>query len=318
MSTADKLKRYKSLRSIDITRVNELLAIANQALYNDKLHSEFNQRFKQIENIYASFDKYQSSIVSAIVNSDLSTENVELEDKVRTDFETIYFQTKAIYENIFENKNIKPALDQTLSGLSTSRVKLPDIKITKFTGDIKLFSSFIDIYNALVHHNSELSNIEKFTHLHSYLEGPPKALIQCTPMTGNNYLVAYNTLVDRYLNPRLAATAYWNEIENSPRLTSENPQLLRKLLDVFSENIAALKNMNYPTEHWDFILVNKLLKRLDPETISRFEIAHGSNDFPTYKELTEFLSKQCIAYDTIAFSSPKIKYNPQQGTFKFG
>lgn len=316
MSTADKIKRYKSLRSIDITRVNELLVIANQALYNDKLHSEFNQRFKQIESIYASFDKYQSSIVNSIVSSDLPTENLEVEDKVRTDFETIYFQTKAIYENIFENKNIKPALDQTLSGLTTSRVKLPDIKITKFTGDIKLFSSFIDIYNALVHNNIELSNIEKFTHLHSYLEGPPKALIQCTPMTGNNYLVAYNALVDRYLNPRLAATAYWNEIENSPRLTSENPQLLRKLLDIFSENIAALKNMNYPTEHWDFILVNKLLKRLDPETISRFEIAHGSNDFPTYKELTEFLSKQCIAYDTIAFSSPLLRYKPQQKTFQ--
>jgi len=300
MST-DKFKKATAFRQIEINRVTELYNLAKKAVNDNSCHSEFKQRYRHINNMYTEFDKQQCIIISLVISQDELFNN---EDQVRADFECSYYYIKSVFAELFENELTNSGNNSNVANTNLlPKVKLPEIKINKFNGDIKQFTAFIDIYNALIHNNASLSNIEKFTHLHSYLEGAPKALIQCTPLTSANYLVAYNALVERYTNNRILATAHWNEIETTQRLTSENPQLLRKLIDIFTENIAALTNLRYPTAQWDFILVNMLLKRIDPITLSRFEINHASSILPTFKDLIDFLNKQCLAYDSIAFSS---------------
>lgn len=80
------------------------------------------------------------------------------------------------------------------------------------------------------------------------------------------------------------------------------PTVLRKLLDTFTENLSALKNFNFPVDEWDFVLVMIMLKRLDNNTVTRFEMEHCSTEVPKYQTIMDFLNKRCIALDTLSFS----------------
>ncbi|KAG5864624.1 hypothetical protein JTB14_001350 [Gonioctena quinquepunctata] len=124
----------------------------------------------------------------------------------------------------------------------------------------------------------------------------------CLSLTTDNHTIAYDALVKRYSNSRLRAQALWSELDNAPKVNSDNVSNLGKLLDYYSENLAALKQMKFPTDSWDFLLLMMLLKRLDHGIVTRFELEHGSSSIPKYIDLTDFLEKHCLALDTIDVS----------------
>ena len=118
-------------------------------------------------------------------------------------------------------------------------------------------------------------------------------------LSENNYRIAYEALCSRYQNKRVQSTFCWQEINNAPKLNTDHPQGLRNLLDIFAENLAALENLGFKVKEWDFILFNLLNKKLDANTVKRFELQYNPDniqiDLPTYKELVCFLNKQCMA-----------------------
>lgn len=302
MSTtiADKIKRCKIFRATEINKIHELYEVAQTAVDDRTTHTLFKLRCLEIDSIKEEFSKQHYALIALLAT--VEDANLRDEDTIRQTFDKEYFAIRTIYTDLFENV-LNETRDIDVPEMQNSNIKLPKVELIKFNGDIKLFPTFIDMFNALVHENRSLCSIEKFNYLISSLSGPPLSLVKCLPMTTNNYETAYNSLVDRYSNKRLLAVAYWTEIENSTKLTSENPNALRRLLDIFSENLAALKNLEFPVDQWDFILVNMLLKRLDSSTVTRFEMHHGSLEIPTYSELVDFLNKHCIALDTLTFGA---------------
>lgn len=56
-------------------------------------------------------------------------------------------------------------------------LKLPPLSISPFNGDIEQWSCFRDTFHALVHSRQDITNIEKFHHLRSALQGPAAQLI---------------------------------------------------------------------------------------------------------------------------------------------
>ena len=47
----------------------------------------------------------------------------------------------------------------------SSNLKLPGIELPKFNGDVLKFQNFWDQFEAAVHNNGDLPNVQKFTHL---------------------------------------------------------------------------------------------------------------------------------------------------------
>ncbi|KAG5879976.1 hypothetical protein JTB14_036188 [Gonioctena quinquepunctata] len=139
----------------------------------------------------------------------------------------------------------------------------------------------------MVHKNSALSNIVKFNYLIASLKGPPASLVQTLPLSSDNYLIASDDLIEIYSNKRLRSHTHWTAIESVPKSNRDNLSSLRNLLDVFSENFAALQVMDYPVDQWDFILTMMMLKKLDNVTITRFDMEHRSSDMPTHEEVFE-------------------------------
>ena len=62
-------------------------------------------------------------------------------------------------------------------------VKLPKFVLQKFDGDILRWKQFEESFEAAVHKNERISNVEKFTYLLGYLEKAPLQAVRNFPLT---------------------------------------------------------------------------------------------------------------------------------------
>ena len=77
-------------------------------------------------------------------------------------------------------------------------MKLPEMKLPNFKGELLEWKVFWASFDALIHSRSNLEPVVKFTYLNSCLSGEPKDLIKALAVTPANYTVAVSLLQDRY------------------------------------------------------------------------------------------------------------------------
>lgn len=298
-SNANKLKQARAYRGTAINRMAELYNVAKDAVDNASLYTLFQMRYEHINTIYDDFNEQHGVALSVL--SVQESEDIDAEEEIRSQFDDKYYTVQSIYYKLFKpNENSQPQAQ-----VKPSNIKLPKISIPIFNGDISNWPRFFGLYSSLIHKNNSLSNSEKFQYLLTYLDKEPLLLIKNIPVNDENYTIAFDHLYKRFQNTSILATHYWDKITDAPKLTTESPRALRQLIDTFNDNISALKNLKYPTEYWDFILFRTLLRKLDSETIKRFELQHGSCENPTYNQLQEFLLKQCNALDSVSRTTNK-------------
>ncbi|KAJ8977410.1 hypothetical protein NQ317_003191, partial [Molorchus minor] len=284
----------KTNRDLAIRRMNEIFEFARAAQADISLHNEFVARYENIEKIVGSFEAAHERIIAKI------TDEVEIqtEDTIRKHFDTRLYSIKAISSELTEQKLTQISLATPKVESKQSNIKLPKINLPVFDGSFKMWHSFFDLYNTLVHKNQSLTKIEKFQYLLTSLSNEPLSLIKSFPLSENNYESAYETLVKRYQNKRKLAFLYWEEIVNA-KLMSESCISLRKLLDIFNENLAILDNLNLPIKEWNFVLFHLLLTKLNKNTRQRFELENTSVDIPSFETLKHFVEAQCHAFDFV-------------------
>ncbi|KAJ8980478.1 hypothetical protein NQ317_013231 [Molorchus minor] len=115
----------------------------------------------------------------------------------------------------------------------------------------------------------------------------------------SSYVYAvYYTLFEREQEP--------NTSNSTAPVSNNKPNV--KLPRIEIPKFSALKNMEFPTDEWDFILFYMFSKHLDSDTMTRFELEHpDSSQVPTFESLKCFVLKQCNALDTIDFSNTKVQ-----------
>ncbi|KAJ8957790.1 hypothetical protein NQ317_005821 [Molorchus minor] len=260
---AEKIKKLKALRQSEIQKINDLLTVGQRARTDADVRPMFKTMCADVDEIKSEFSNQHTALISLVFN----TED-EFKDAlaIMSNFNKTFYEVK----NILNSFSVEtPAVKAESGSVNPAHINLPKIQLIKFKGDIQSFPTYLDMYDSLVHNNASLSAIEKFNYLISSLEGPPLSVVKCLQMSSANYEIAYTTLVKRYKNTRLLSQVHWSAIENSPKLNSDEPHALRNLLDIFSENLEALKILKHPVEHWDFILVTMLLKKIDISTATR-------------------------------------------------
>ena len=87
-------------------------------------------------------------------------------------------------------------------------VKLPKPELTKFDGYILNWQVFWDQCNSSINLNNNLSDIDKFSYLLSFMEDSVKSLILGFTPSSANYLHAIDLLRERYANPQVLISAY--------------------------------------------------------------------------------------------------------------
>ncbi|XP_050500892.1 uncharacterized protein LOC126880865 [Diabrotica virgifera virgifera] len=317
----DKLTKANLKRTTAFKRLQETYECGLKVSNDESLKPEFLARANAIDGTYNEFQSNHNTVISLINDDEFSSY-----DEMRLNADKAFYGVLSLKHDFLLNDSSSQAANMSTvdnSNFSNRRsvVNLPKLSLMRFEGSYKDFPTYFDVFNSLIHNNPDISNVEKFQYLLTSLGNEPLALIKGIPLTEGNYTVAYEKLEKRYKNTRILASHYYNEIFNAPSISKANSFELRKLLSVLSENVAALRVMKLPVDHWDFLLFNMLLNKLDSKTRTNFELEHSlSQELPTYRQLMSFLDRQCIALESvqyIASSSHKPKVNNEKHVSSF-
>lgn len=113
-------------------------------------------------------------------------------------------------------------------------------------------------------------------------------------INNNDYKAAWKVLEDAYEDKRLIIDTHIDALEMLPRMTLENGEELRKLIESCSKHVDALKNLQLPAEGLgEMILINTVAKRLDKVTRTLWESQLDQEECPSFSEMMDFLRERC-------------------------
>lgn len=188
-----------------------------------------------------------------------------------------------------------------------AEIKLPAIVIPKFAGDFSTWTSFHDLFEALVIKNNSLSNVNKLHHLKSSLTGEAELVLRHFNIEENNFQPAWDLLKRRFANKRLLVNAQFSKLLGQQKISNGSAELIRRILDISTESITSLKAQLENEQQFDAILIYILTQKLDTKTVEAWELTRNDiDDFPTFIEFSTFLENRCRMYDLVQGSTKLI------------
>ncbi|XP_062557801.1 uncharacterized protein LOC134222656 [Armigeres subalbatus] len=214
--------------------------------------------------------------------------------KERQEFNGRFYQAKAFLLDQVKLKQEPVDLNQTnATGVGNlDHVRLPQIKLQTFGGNVEEWLSFRDLFSSLIHGKAELPEVEKFYYLKGCLQGEPKNLIDSLPITSANYKIAWDLLLKRYDNSKHLKKLQVQALFKLPCLTKESSSDLHTLVDGFERIVQTLDNIVQPADYRDLLLVNMLTTRLDPVTRRGWEEFSSTKQQDTVEELSDYLQRR--------------------------
>lgn len=305
-SSSDKKASMKTLQ----TRLKGLLlSFHNIANFADNYPaattaSQISVRLEKLEDLWESIN---DTYFETETHEEFSADNDSFL-KERTDFENRFYDVKA-----FLLERAKASQDQLIKPHdmqpTVDHVRLPQIKLQSFDGNIDEWLSFRDLFTSLIHLKDDLPNVEKLHYLKGCLEGEAKALIDSLRITEANYKIAWEMLSNRYNNSKLLKKRQVQALYKLPVLNKESVKDLHLLLDGFEKAIQTLDQVVEPADYKDLLLVDLLSSRLDPSTRRGWEEYSSTRERDTLKELTEFLERRLRVLEALPVKAAEIKHD---------
>ncbi|KAI5633584.1 hypothetical protein NE865_13686 [Phthorimaea operculella] len=169
--------------------------------------------------------------------------------------------------------------------------KLPVLELVSFNGDPSTWPLFFQNFKEMIHENGSLTDAERIQYLISKLSGSALSITAGVLPVASNYKIIWNLLVEKYQDPRLLASQYFDKVLNFKALTTPSAQNLELFLEQFCASVTALKQSEI-TDLSDYMLLHIALNKLDKETVTLFEQRFGKEKIPTFKSLQEFVKEQ--------------------------
>ena len=124
-----------------------------------------------------------------------------IEAKTKLELITKYLENKALEDNVKseavdDKKSVGTKQNEGL-------IKLPRYNIKEYDGSLLTWNTFWDQFDIAVHQRKDLSDIQKFTYLNSYLTGEAERSIKGLSSDKNNYKNAIDMLISRFGNKQL-------------------------------------------------------------------------------------------------------------------
>lgn len=297
-----------------ISRLESLLALSEHAKVDIDRQPEFLIAYGTALDIYTKFEAANDQTLLDESNSECLELLFSHIVKIDSLFNKIKAAYKCLTNNDLSTASLSPPSLPNNTDISASdsqsncNVKLPRINLPTFSGELKSWPNFHDLFNTLIHENQSLSNIEKFQYLYASLSGEPHDLIKHLPLTSGNYIIAWNLLTERYQNDRVLVSYYWQSMSTAPKVTTDSVHSLRALLNTFTENVHAL-DQHPNIDLWDFTLFRWFLEKLDTGTRKRFEVQFCQTNIPKFHDLKDFVSQQCRALETDLVTNGDLRSN---------
>ncbi|XP_055603942.1 uncharacterized protein LOC129752177 [Uranotaenia lowii] len=177
---------------------------------------------------------------------------------------------------------------QPINPIAHLQVPLPT-----FDGKLENWFSFKCMFQTIMNRYPNESPAIKLHHLKNSLIGGAAGKIDQDVINNNDYESAWRLLEDAYEDERLIIDTHIDALLELPKLSKENGDELRKLVEALSKNVDALKNRNLPVEGLsEMMLINVVGKCMDRETRKLWESSMKSGTLPSYQQLVEFLKER--------------------------
>ena len=178
-----------------------------------------------------------------------------------------------------ENRNRMPALEQPIPIIRERdkvRVKLPKLQIEKFSGDPKQYCAFRDVFDLVTNENNDLTDVEKFTYLRSYLTGDALRLQVGLALIISNYRVALELLERRFGTKQVIINSHMESLYKLPVIrSSEDVRSTRDFHDKIEMNLQSVEAIGVEPESYGCLLVpmikDKIPNELNIHTSCKFD-----------------------------------------------
>lgn len=167
------------------------------------------------------------------------------------------------------------------------------VPLPTFDGNLENWYSFKCMFQTIMGRYPNESPAIKLYHLKNALIGSAAGKIDQDVINNNDYSAAWKMLEDAYEDERLIIDTHIDALLSLPKMTNENGEELRKLIDTCIKHVDALKNRELPVEGLaEMILINLIAKRLDKETRKLWESQLSQEELPSYVEMIDYLRER--------------------------
>lgn len=193
-------------------------------------------------------------------------------------------------------------------------VKLPELKIEKFSGNILKWAAFKDQFDAAIGMNEHLSGCEKFQYLKALLDGKPYQLMLNRRVSNADYESAISLLQETYDKPHLIVDTLLHQLQSASTMTKRNSEQLQLLLGNITEVSDGLTAVGDEWNSRDTLLCFLIYRKLDNQTRYLWdELNRGA--VPTMEGLMKFLRVQADALLRSSFEQVENLEQKQQKTY---
>ena len=189
-----------------------------------------------------------------------------------------------------------------LSVPNAKGIKLPQLDVPTFDGNILSWKTFWEQFTVAVHGRTTLTDSEKLAYLRHALKGSSaRSVIEGLSRSGEHYDEAITCLKSRYNRPRLIHQAHVRKMLETPNLKDGSGKELCRLHDTAQQHLRALKAIGHEPSG---AFMTEL--KLDTNTIFEWQrYSQDSADVPHYKKLLEFIDLRAQASEAAVSDSGK-------------
>ncbi|XP_055585018.1 uncharacterized protein LOC129737879 [Uranotaenia lowii] len=274
----------------------------------------------RLEKLNDLWDKVNDAIMDVEMHDEYSAKEGTC-PSIRLDFTTRFYDAKAsMLDRIKElegnaaNTSVLQStriMDSSIQPV-TEHVRLPQIRLQTFDGNIDQWLSFRDLFLSLIHSKVDLPDVEKFHYLKGCLAGEARALIDPLALTRANYTIAWETLMTRYNDSKVLKRRQVANLFKLPKVTKESSSEIQVLLEGFERVVQTLDQLVKTEDYKDLLLLEVLCARLDPVTRRAWEEHSALQTQDTVKDLTQFLQTRVKILASLPSKTQDTKLEPSK------
>ena len=215
-----------------------------------------------IMNQFATVKTLDQEILDSLSEEGLI--ETEMEDSAV--FSDMYYDTIAKVEHLMISKQ-----EDTVSVTSSRterKLRLPKIELKKFDGPVTILNwrGFWDQFDSAVNDSDDLSNIDKFNYLRSFLTGSALKVIEGLSLTKDNYEHAIALLKERFGNTQILISSHMEVLVKLPKVNNINDvSRLRNIYDRLEPSVRNLRELGIETDTYGSLLISIIFDRIPEE-----------------------------------------------------
>lgn len=276
-------------RSRSRLRANRLLSRMVKAIH-DARSNEYNEavvsmKRAELDGLWARYQDTSAALLAYVDLDDAAA--FAADDKENEVVANVYHEGAEILKQRWESIRAARA--------RPAAVKPSEIILPKFGGKYTAWISWRAQFVSKVK-DAQFSAGEKIDLLLNALIGEAR---QCAGETEHrdetDFNRMWNKLEATYDNKYQIVTEHIGKLLDLPVLTTPAPDILRRIVDTVEQELRSLERFDYQTDAWDPLVAVMVLRKLDPMTISIWEMDRNPGKPPSLKDVLPFIEKRILA-----------------------